>query len=279
MFNNHQILVVDSDPNTLRIVKNALIQNGFVVHFSHNCEHAMQSAIKNDPDLILSEMALQDMDGLDFMNMVRKTPELNPIPFIFLTSRSLINDKVAALEGGADDYITKPFNENELIARINAVLRRTDHPRMSTLTKDDGIKGSLKEINLIDLIQLFDMGRKTAVIVVEGTEKQGRVYFELGEPVHAITGKLFGKEALFEILTIEEGTFLIHLNIRSKIRTIELSATNLIMEAVHRIDEKRSTYPGEIPGTKGPKEIAQYMQSDGIKELFEKGIIQERKKS
>lgn len=275
MFLNNEILIVDSDTQTLRIVKEALLQNGFMVHFSHTCELAMQLAIRNRPDLILSEMALPDMEGLEFMGLVQKTPEIAEIPFIFLTSRSLIRDKVAALEAGADDYIPKPFNENELVARIRAVLRRYNKSRITTLTKEDGIKGSIREINLIDLIQLFDMGKKTAVIEIAGHGKEGRVYFENGEVVHAVCEKVFGKEALFDILAISEGTFLIHLNIRSKIRTLQGPSTNLIMEAMHRFDEQNIPFPPGSQGPKGPESPNRFLHSDGIRELFEKGIIEE----
>jgi CheY-like chemotaxis protein len=275
MIFRNEVLIVDSDTHTLRIVKDALLQNGFVAHFAHNCELAMQVTIKNKPDLILSEMALEDMDGLEFMKMVRNASDIPEIPFIFLTSRSLIGDKVSALEAGADDYVTKPFNENELIARIKAVLRRSIRSRMDVLTKDDGIKGSLKEINLVDLIQLFDMGRKTAVIQIEGMGKEGRVYFQGGEVVHAVCGKVCGKEALFEILLIQEGTFLIHLNIQSKIRTIDASSTNLIMEAMYRFDQDKIVAPE--PWEAGTLAVTpdQLLHSEGIKELFEQGIIEE----
>lgn len=275
MFMNNEILIVDSDTHTLRIVKDALLQNGFIAHFSNRCELAMQMAIKNRPDLILSEMALRDMDGLEFMRMVQKTTEICHVPFIFLTSRTLIMDKIAALEAGADDYITKPFNENELLARIKAVLRRSDRSRVSIMTKEDGIKGNLKDINLLDLIQLFDMGRKTAVIQVEGSGKEGRIYFDGGEVVHAVCGKLFGKESLFDILTIHEGTFLIHLNIRSKIRTIHIASTNLVMEAMHHFDENNITPPKIWNQSAGPSSLQKSHLSEGIKELFEEGIIEE----
>lgn len=277
MLFRNEILIVDSDTHTLRIVKDALLQNGFVAHFAQNCELAVQVCTKNRPGLVLSEMALQDMDGLEFMRMVQNTSDIGQIPFIFLTSRTLIGDKVSALEAGADDYITKPFNENELVARIKAVLRRTNRSRMSVLTRDDGIKGSLKEINLIDLIQLFDMGRKTAVIQVEGMGKEGRVYFEAGAVVHAVCGKLFGKEALFEILLISEGTFLIHLNVGSKIRTIDVSSTNLIMETMYRFDEDKLTAPPSWEPASPAPSPQDLLHSEGIKELFEKGIIEEHR--
>lgn len=275
---SNEILVADSDIHTLRIVKDALLQVGFVVHFAQSCELAMQLAVKNKPDLVLAEINLSDMDGREFMRMVQKTPEISYLPFIFLTSRTLIHDRVATLEAGADDYITKPFNENELVARIKAVLRRSSRSRMSTLTGEDGIKGKLKDIHLIDLIQLLDMGRKTAVVQVGGEGKEGSVFFDGGEVIHAVCGRLLGKEALFELLSIQDGTFVIHLHVTSKIRSIHLSATNLVMEAMCRFDENRTSMTGSTEKIEALPDPGRFLQSDGIKELFEKGIIEEYRK-
>jgi len=271
---NKAILIVDSENSTLRILKDVLIRNGFIVYFAPNCALAMQIAIKNLPDLILSEIVLQDMDGREFMKTVHHAPETSEIPFIFLSSRTLLSDKVSALDAGAEDYISKPFNETELLARIKVVLRRYNKRQVTTLTEDDGIKGDLKDINLVDLVQLFDMGRKTATLEISGEEREGRIYFERGEIIHAVSDKLFGKRALYDLFAVQEGTFVVHLNVSSKIRTIEGTSTNLIMEIMHRLDEQ-----GIHPFPKGPENLAPLTRSslhnEGIRELFEKGVIEE----
>lgn len=271
---NKAILIVDSENNTLRILKDVLIRNEFVVYFAPNCTLAMQIAIKNLPDLILSEIALQDMDGREFMKTVHHAPETSEIPFIFLSSRTLLSDKISALDAGAEDYITKPFNEMELLARVKVVLRRYNKRQVTSLTEDDGIKGDLQDINMVDLIQLFDMGRKTATLEISGENRKGRIYFEGGEIIHAVSGKLFGKEALLDLFATQAGTFMVHLNVSSKIRTIEGTSTNLIMEIVHRLDEQ-----GIHPIPKGPEKLPLLtrpsLHNEGIRELFEKGVIEE----
>jgi len=271
---NKAILIVDSENHTLRILKDVLIRNGFIVYFAPNCALAMQIAIKNLPDLILSEIVLPDMDGREFMKTVHHAPETREIPFVFLSSRTLLSDKVSALDAGAEDYITKPFNETELLARIKVVLRRYDRQQVTTLNEDDSIKGDLKDINLVDLVQLFDMGRKTATLEISGEDREGRIYFEGGEIIHAVSGKLFGKEALYDLFSIQEGTFVIHLNVSSKIRTIQGTATNLILEIMHRLDEQGihpvSSEPESYTSTKRSS-----LHNEGIRELFEKGVIEE----
>lgn len=276
MFHNTKILVVDSDAQTLRVVKEALIQNGFVVHFAHHFARAVQVASKHKPDLVLSRFRLAQANGLHFMEQLKRVTETRLIPVVFMTDSEGSSDKVHALEAGAEDFITLPFNVTEFIARLNVVLRRSKQSRITTLSPKDGIKGELKDINLIDLIQLFDMGKKTAVIEVEGSGKKGHIYFEKGALVHAVSGRLFGKEGLFDLFTIEEGRFLVHLHVPSKIRTIQETSTNLVMEAMHRLDQKGipATTPGETGLTE--KTANMFLYTESIKELFEQGVIEEQ---
>jgi DNA-binding response OmpR family regulator len=278
MFSNKEILVVDSDPRTLRVLKDVLIRNGFVVHFAHNCQRAMQLTARNKPDLILCDVRLEDMDALTFMKEVKETPSLSSIPFVFMAAQGQGCDKVSALEAGAEDFVTLPFDDTEFIARLKVVLRRTNKTRVATLTPNDAIKGDLKDINLIDLVQLLDMGKKTAVIQLEGMGKEGRVYVENGRVVHAISGRLFGKEGLFDLFTIAEGNFLVHLHVSSKIRTINETSTNLLIEVMHRLDQQGIRPAVSNAGSEedSPKML---LYSEGIKELFEKGVIEEQGKS
>ncbi len=276
---DHEILIAESDVTTLKILKEILIQEGFIVHFAGNGRLGHELALKNRPDLILSEIELPDQNGRKFMKRIHDIPELGETPFIFLTSSPDPENKIAVLEAGAEDCITKPFNETELITRIKVVLKRCNKAGICALNKEDGIKGDLKDINLIDLIQLFDMGHKTAVIQVEGRERRGRIYFEDGKPVHAVSGRHFGKEALHTLLSIREGTFLIHLQITSKIRTLHDTPTNLIMEAMYRFDQEGTPYPPVSRKERPESPEDQLLYSDGIKELFEKGVIEEKRKS
>jgi len=274
MIQNKAILIVDSENHTLRILKDLLIENGFVVYFAPNCTLAMQIAIKDLPDLILSEIVLEDMDGREFMKTMHHAPETSEIPFIFLTSRTLPTDKVSALDAGAEDYLTKPFNETELLARIHVVLRRYDKRPVTALTEEEGIKGDLKDINLIDFVQLFDMGRKTATLEIAGEDREGRIYFEGGEIIHAVSGKLFGKEALYDLFAIQEGSFMVHLNVSSQIRTIQEGSTNLMMEIMHHLDEQ-GIHPVVSGSEKRTPPERSSLHNEGIRELFEKGVIEE----
>jgi len=120
--NNTKILFIDDDQRMCRLVKRYLDSNNFEVIFAHNAEDAHHLLQDDSIALILLDIMLPDMDGLTLAQEIRKS---STTPIIFLTAKSEIEDKVTGLEIGADDYITKPFEEIELIARIQSVLRRT----------------------------------------------------------------------------------------------------------------------------------------------------------
>ena len=115
------ILVVDDKANVRTLVRDYLTEQGFHVSTADNGQNALYAARQEKPDLILLDIMMPEMDGYEFIRAYRKESET---PIILLTAKLEESDKVIGLELGADDYITKPFGMRELVARINAVLRR-----------------------------------------------------------------------------------------------------------------------------------------------------------
>src|SRR5512139_2080754 len=120
------ILVVDDEPKITQLVSDYLERAGFRVRVAHDGRTALSLARTDKPDLVVLDLGLPQMDGLDFTRELRKT---SVIPIIMLTARSDESDKLIGLELGADDYITKPFSPKELVARVRTLLRRVDAAR------------------------------------------------------------------------------------------------------------------------------------------------------
>jgi DNA-binding response OmpR family regulator len=117
------ILVVDDEPKITDLVRDYLVRSGFTVWTAGDGRAALATAREKKPDLIILDLGLPDMDGLDVTRSIRKE---SGVPVIVLTARDEETDKILGLELGADDYITKPFSPKELIARVHAVLRRSE---------------------------------------------------------------------------------------------------------------------------------------------------------
>jgi two-component system phosphate regulon response regulator PhoB len=120
-----QILVVEDEQPIREMVAFALRRAGFDVREASNSQDARVRLTNERPDLMLVDWMLPDMSGLELTRQVKRDPGTRDLPIILLTARAAEGDKVAGLDGGADDYMTKPFSPRELLSRINAVLRRS----------------------------------------------------------------------------------------------------------------------------------------------------------
>src|SRR3990170_7874748 len=119
-----QILVVDDEPKITQLVRDYLERAGFGVRVAHDGKLALSLARTEKPDMVILDLGLPHLDGLDFTREFRKSSNA---PIIMLTARSEESDKLVGLELGADDYLTKPFSPKELVARVRVVFRRMEY--------------------------------------------------------------------------------------------------------------------------------------------------------
>lgn len=121
-----QILVVDDDKEVVRLMRAYLEQAGYEVLTAYDGETAVHNLRRENPDLVLLDLMLPGMDGWEITRLMRSDVNLATIPIIMLTARVDDIDKIVGLEMGADDYVTKPYNPREVVARVKARLRTTD---------------------------------------------------------------------------------------------------------------------------------------------------------
>jgi len=122
---NETILFIEDEKNIVELVKYNLEQEGFRVLSATKGNAGLETALKVKPALVLLDLMLPEMGGLEICKILKKNEKTRLIPIIMLTAKGTESDKVVGLELGADDYITKPFSPRELVARIKAVLRRS----------------------------------------------------------------------------------------------------------------------------------------------------------
>ena len=161
---SQRILVVDDDKQIVRLVKAYLEQGGFQVFTAYDGSTALHIIRRERPDLVVLDLMLPDQDGWDITRTIRADPALADTPIIMLTARIGDADKIVGLELGADDYITKPFNPREVVARVRAVLRRAiggpAQPRvlqMSGLGSEHGLLMHLDQHEVLVDGQLADL--------------------------------------------------------------------------------------------------------------------------
>jgi len=118
-----RLLVVEDEPNIRELLATSLRFAGFEVHVAADGATALKQAAEHDPDLVVLDVMLPDMDGFTVTRKLRDSGRI--LPIVFVTARDSLEDKIQGLTVGGDDYVTKPFSLEEVIARIRAVLRRT----------------------------------------------------------------------------------------------------------------------------------------------------------
>jgi DNA-binding response OmpR family regulator len=124
-----RVLVVEDDADIAELVAHYLQRAGYETTMLHSGRDVLPRLKQSPPDLIVLDRMLPGLDGLELVRAIRGTPSLASVPILMLTARAEEADRVAGLDVGADDYVTKPFSAKELMARVKALLRRVDRPR------------------------------------------------------------------------------------------------------------------------------------------------------
>ena len=144
-----KVLVVDDEPDIVDLISGNLHREGFQVIPAYTGEDALELVKSKKPDLIILDLMLPGIQGLDVCKYIRQNPEYSRIPILIVSAKDSEVDRVLGLEMGADDYITKPFSPRELVGRVRAVLRRTE-----------GISGSMHELIEVDDRLKIDFDRR-----------------------------------------------------------------------------------------------------------------------
>ena len=201
-----KILIVDDDESTLRLA-DTLTQRGFQVFKARHAADGLRLAYRHQPDLVLLETVLPIMSGWDICKRLR---EMSNMPIIFLTVRSEVQDIVKGLETGADDYIAKPCDDDELVARIRACLRRSPAPdiseelvfnhgdfRINLMNREVWVNGSLKhltpkEFNLLAVLvrQAGRVVKRTDLVTEAWGEEYSDAINSLKLYIHYLRQKL-----------------------------------------------------------------------------------------
>jgi DNA-binding response OmpR family regulator len=194
-----QLLLVEPDPQSLRVLEVSLKKAGFSVTTAGDGSDALSKVELSTPDLILSDTRLPRLDGYELVRRLKERNDYAGIPVVFLTGQRSIEDKIRGLELGVEDYLTKPIFVRELIARVNLLLARRTHDSMATnvpVSRRTRFSGSLEDMGVVDLLQTFEVSRKSGVARVSDGKREARVYFRDGKVVDAELNKLRGEEAV-----------------------------------------------------------------------------------
>jgi len=235
-----KILLVDADKKLLGRLGSRMKRAGYDVNTASDGSNALENAMLSKPDLVVTNYHLPLFDGERLRAFLRSNPTTTHIPFVFLINTDRSQDEILAGIGGQTDaFLVKPFRWNEMREKIEAAFKPGGAEPPSRPV-GSGVEGSLSEVSLVDLLQIFGLNRRTGTLVLKHADTLGRIYLSEGSVVSAVLGETKGEKALYRILRWHEGNFQYNPGQVDVTRNISRSLDALLMEGMRQLDEWES---------------------------------------
>jgi CheY-like chemotaxis protein len=239
------VLVIDADAVSRRFVELALGRDPeLLVEGAVDGAGALEILSRSPVHLILSETDFADMNGLQFFRRLTQESRLRSVPFVFLTADARVTTKRVSFNAGVDDYLVKPCDGTELLARVKALITRQRRMASALRTRGYTLAGDFSALSFPDLISILELGRKSGTVSVASGDIIGSVYLDQGRVVHAVFGNLMGASAFVWMMAREEGHFEFARGacpIEEARRTIHQSVQSLMMESARVIDTEKAS--------------------------------------
>jgi CheY-like chemotaxis protein len=239
--NSVKVLVVDD---------NALILDLLMKGLGPHCQaaaaadggDALLRIVDDPPDLVLCDYRMPGLDGRQLYDKVRAREKTKHIPFIFLASRSDIEEKLRPIVEGVEEFIPKPFFLKDLVRSTKKVIDRLHLEKLQNRAVRPGvIHGRLEEMSILDLMQSLEMGQKSCRLTIGNGGETCEMFFAAGQCADARLGSIEGEDAVFQVVRWPAGDFEIDFNSAPTRTTISRTTTGLLMEGLRLMDEQRDS--------------------------------------
>jgi len=239
---NRKILLVDDDPAILKFLKPMFLKNNYDPVFAEDGVEAIIKIKESIPDLVVSDIMMPRMTGLELYRYLQGDARTAEIPFIFLSAKDDPSDQLKGLRIGAEEYLTKPFDLKNLFGTIKKVLTNAD--KAKTLSDRIDFSGNLGELNLEDMVQIIDVNQKTGELVFTtlAYERIGTVFFKDGVLINAATETLRGEEAFVELSNHTNGYVVFYSRPIDIPKEIAKETMSVLFEAARLRDEAKTLY-------------------------------------
>src|SRR6195256_3058921 len=244
MANNVKLLLVDDNPMVLGMLQQALSALAKVTPPSNPAD-ALLKAVDDPPDLVVCDYRMPGMDGRQLIEKLKSRPGTANFSSVLMASKGDIAERLSQ-QDAADDYLEKPFFLKEATRRIKRLIDRIALEKMAKTAPSDGVvRGNLSQMNVIDLMQSLEMGRKSCQLTITNEGEKCEVFFAEGQVKHATYGALIGDAAVFKVLRWTGGTFHLDFEGTTEKETTQLNTQGLLMEGLRLLDESSREGGGE----------------------------------
>jgi len=229
----YSILIADDDPNTLQLLTDLLNSNGFQVTAASSGAEALKIYEQETPDIVLADLVMPEMNGIQLLGELKKYDPLAKV--VIITAYSDKDNVARAFRLGALEFLEKPLDPHFLVSKLQDLLAREDR----------ALEGNLEMMSLASIIQINCEERNLAQLILNHQGKGGTIFFKEGEMTHAEAGDLSGDEAIYSLLSWDNGSFRLKIDAEPANRTIHKGWSGLLLEGMRRIDESTAGWSTE----------------------------------
>jgi len=229
-----RVLIADPSDKSRQALSTYLSEKGLEIIEAADGSKALAETLLRKPDILLLDLSAPILPPERLVQILRSNPNTRSMPIFFLSD---LEESVSGFRQGIDEFIRKPFHEEEILLRIQRTLFQD--PLSEALTGDSEISGNLSQIFLPDLWQMLAMNRKNGILQVDAERISGAVYIERGEIISAVTRNIAGEKALFRLIPLKEGKFRFLPGKVGVRRTIFTPSQQAILEGMRHDDELR----------------------------------------
>ncbi len=242
-----RVLLVDDNPMIIAMLKQAL-EAHCMVSVASDSTDALLRTIDDPPDLIISDYQMPGLDGRQLLEKLKSRSSTSRVPFILMASRNDLNEKLKGVRETVEDFLEKPFYLREARTQLKHVIDKVALEKMAREAGAGGstVNGSLSQMNVIDLLQSLELGRKNCALALTNNNDRCDLYFAEGQINHAVYGPLTGDDAVFKVLLWTGGSFKIDFSGGSPEQTTTRSTQGLLMEGLRQLDESNRDNETEV---------------------------------
>lgn len=232
-----KVLLIDDNPMILGMLSQALGRFADLETTTDSAEGLLK-IVESLPDLLITDYQMPGMDGRQLVEKLKDRAATARLPIILMATKADQNEKLKIVEDKVEDFLEKPFFVKEATARIKRIIDRIALEKMAREAPGDGtLRGTLQQMNVIDLLQSLELSRKTCRLTLTGGDDRCQLFFTEGQINHALYGPLSGDQAVYKVLTWQDGNFQIDFTSSSTEQTITRSTQGLLMEGLRLLDE------------------------------------------